>query len=69
VVTWAGWSHWHEAWSGGWRTETVWALPLWIPLIALPVGLGLTTLQFIADLLCLLTGRTPPFGVEAEDIE
>jgi len=45
VVTWAGWSHWHEAWSGGWRTETVWALPLWIPLIALPVGLGLTTLH------------------------
>jgi len=69
VVAWAGWQHWHEAWAGGWRTETVWALPLWIPLLSLPVGLALTTLQFVADVLCLLTGRLPPFGIEAEDVE
>ncbi|HCU53292.1 MAG TPA: TRAP transporter permease DctQ [Gammaproteobacteria bacterium] len=69
VVTWAGWQHWHEAWAGGWRTETVWALPLWIPLLSLPIGMGLLSLQFIADFLCLVTGREPPFGVEPEDEE
>lgn len=69
VVAWAGWKHWHEAWAGGWRTETVWALPLWIPLLSLPIGMALLTLQFIADFLCLVTGREPPFGVEPEDEE
>jgi len=69
IVAWAGWQHWHEAWAGGWRTETVWALPLWIPLLSLPIGLALTTLQFVADVLCLITCRTAPFGVEAEDVE
>ena len=69
AVTWAGWRHWHEAWAGGWRTETVWALPLWIPLLALPVGMGLVALQYVADLLCLLTGREVPFGVNPEDEE
>jgi TRAP-type C4-dicarboxylate transport system permease small subunit len=69
TVTWAGWHHWYEAWAGGWRTETVWALPLWIPLLALPVGMGLVALQYVADLLCLLTGREVPFGVDPEDEE
>ena len=69
VVAWAGWQHWHEAWAGGWRTETVWALPLWIPLLSLPIGMALLSLQFIADFLCLVTGRVPPFGVEPEDEE
>jgi len=66
VVTWAGWHHWHEAWAGGWRTETVWALPLWIPILPLPVGMGVLALQYVADLLALLTGREPPFGAEPE---
>ena len=29
----------------------------------MPIGLGILTLQFIADLLCLVTGRQPPFGI------
>lgn len=69
IVTWASWHHWHEAWAGGWRTDTVWALPLWIPILPLPVGMGVLALQYVADIVALLTGREPPFGVEPELIE
>ncbi|MDH3513868.1 MAG: TRAP transporter small permease [Gammaproteobacteria bacterium] len=69
VLAWAGGQYLHEAWAGGWRTETVWALPLWIPLLSLPIGMALLALQFIADIFCLVTGREPPFGAEAEDEE
>jgi len=40
--------------------------------LSMPVGLGLLTLQYVADTLCLVTGRTPPFGIKdqesAEDV-
>lgn len=54
---------WHEAWAGDWHSDTVTRTPLWIPYLALPLGMGLLTLQLGADLLCLLTGRTQPFGL------
>lgn len=50
VLAWSSWDYFHEAWSGGWTTETVWALPLWIPLLPLPVGFGLLCLQYVAEL-------------------
>ena len=63
---------WYEAWSKNWHSDTVWRAPLWIPYFSMPVGLGLLVLQYIADLLCLVTGRAPPFGIpetaSAEDI-
>jgi hypothetical protein len=38
----------------------------------MPVGLGLVILQYSVELLSLLTGRAPPFGISekqsAEDI-
>jgi TRAP-type C4-dicarboxylate transport system permease small subunit len=64
-----GGHYFYEAWAGGWRTETVWALPLWIPLLSLPLGMGMLSLQYVADILCLLTGREAPFGMDAEDAE
>jgi len=69
VIAWAGWLHWYEAWDGEWRTESVWAPPLWIPLISLPIGMALVALQYLADLLCLVTGREIPFGTDPEDVE
>jgi TRAP-type C4-dicarboxylate transport system permease small subunit len=69
TVAWYGWLYFHEALQQGWRTETVWALPLWIPLLPLPLGMGLLSLQFIADILCLITGREAPFGMDPEDAE
>lgn len=49
----SGWIYFHEALAGGWKTATVWALPLWIPLLPMPVGVGLLCLQYIAELIKL----------------
>ena len=55
---------WHEAWENNWRSESMWRARLWIPYAAMPVGLGVLTLQYIVDLISLLTGREPPFGIK-----
>ena len=47
----------------GWHSDTVWRARLWIPYLSMPVGLGLLVLQYVVELLCLVTGRTPPFGI------
>jgi len=65
ILAWESWNYFYEAWDNGWITETVWALPLWIPILPMPVGIGLLALQYLADILCLLTGREAPFGLEA----
>ncbi len=67
VLLWVGAIWWHDAWAGDWHAETVWAPALWIPYLALPVGLGLLALQYIADILALLTGREAPFGLPEAD--
>ena len=56
-----GYELWIEAWIKDWRTSTIWRAPLWVPYLALPLGLGLMALQAVADLLKLVTGREPPF--------
>jgi TRAP-type C4-dicarboxylate transport system permease small subunit len=60
--------YWYEAWSKNWHSDTVWRARLWIPYLAMPVGLGLLVLQYFAELICLLTGRTPPFGLGEDRI-
>ncbi len=69
VLAWAGWLYFHEALVKGWRTETVWALPLWIPTLPLPLGIGILALQYVVDIICLLTRRELPFGIELEGSE
>lgn len=59
----------HEAYVNGWRTETVWSLPLWIPLLPLPIGMALLSLQYVADILCLVSGREAPFGMDPKEAE
>jgi TRAP-type C4-dicarboxylate transport system permease small subunit len=58
VLAYSGWIYLHEAWEGGWRTDTVWALPLWIPLLPLPLGIGLLCLQYVAELIKLCQGKS-----------
>ncbi|MGH7032741.1 MAG: TRAP transporter small permease subunit [Stellaceae bacterium] len=55
---------WYEAWSHNWRSNTVWRERLWIPYAAMPAGLGLLALQYVVELICLVTGREPPFGLK-----
>lgn len=65
-------AYWYQSWILDWHSDTVWRSPLWIPYFAMPVGLGLLLLQYIADFLSVVTGRTPPFGIapkaDAEDV-
>ena len=56
-------AYWYDAFSEGWRSNTVWRARLWIPILSMPVGLGLLILQYLVDMLCLVTGRTSPFGL------
>ena len=55
--------YWYEAYSENWRSNTVWRARLWIPYLAMPAGLGLLVLQYVAELIALVTGREPPFGI------
>jgi len=55
--------YWYEVWSKNWHSDTVWRARLWIPYLAMPVGLGLLVLQYLAELMCLVSGRSPPFGL------
>ena len=50
LLAWSGWHYFYEALSRGWTTDTVWALPLWIPLLPLPLGVGIMCLQYIAEI-------------------
>jgi TRAP-type C4-dicarboxylate transport system permease small subunit len=60
ALGWSSWLYFHEALANGWTTATVWALPLWIPLLPLPLGMLLLTLQYIAELMKLRVGAEPP---------
>ena len=53
----ATWIQFHEAWAGNWKHSSVWAPPLWIPLLSLPVGFAVLCLQYIAQILVLLSGK------------
>jgi len=64
VLTWKGYELFHEALVNKWTTDTIWALPLWIPYLSLPLGIGLMSLQYVADILALISGDDLPFGME-----
>lgn len=64
LMTWASYGFWHEAWAAGWTSDSIWGPKLWKAYLAMPIGFFAISLQYIADLLCLLSGRQPPFGIE-----
>lgn len=57
---------WHEAWASNWVSDTMWRARLWIPYGAMPIGLGILSLQYLADIINLISGREPPFGMTAD---
>ena len=57
-------AYWYEAYSGRWLSKTIWRARLWIHYLSITIGLGLLILQYLAEVLCLVTGRTPPFGIQ-----
>jgi TRAP-type C4-dicarboxylate transport system permease small subunit len=56
VMFWYGYELFELAARRGWRTESVWGPPLWIPYLAMPLGFGLFILQLVADLVGELRG-------------
>lgn len=63
----AGWIQFHDAWAGDWKHSSVWAPPLWVPLLALPIGFGLLSLQYTAQILSLLTNQPQDTSDESEN--
>lgn len=64
IMLFYGYEHWHIAWKKGWTSDTIWAVRLWIPYLAIPIGFGLYLLQLIADLVAVILGIDKPFGLE-----
>jgi len=58
---------WHEVWETGQTTSSIWRARLWIPYLAVPVGLALLCLQFIAEMYLVLTRREAAFGIVPEE--
>jgi TRAP-type C4-dicarboxylate transport system permease small subunit len=56
-----------EAWDNRWVSDTMWRARLWIPYSTMPVGLGLLSLQYVVDVITLVTGREPPFGIKPSE--
>ena len=54
---------WLETWQTGQTTPSIWRARLWIPYLAVPVGLALLCLQFAAQIWLVWTRREPPFGM------
>jgi TRAP-type C4-dicarboxylate transport system permease small subunit len=69
VLWWLCTKFWYEAWSLNWRSDTVWRSRLWIPYLAMPVGLGLLVLQYVVEIVCVATGRAKPFAMGNEPYE
>ena len=64
LLTWLSFMFWHEAWTENWRSDSVWEPELWKAYLSMPVGFAAISLQYIADILCLLSGREMPFGLD-----
>jgi TRAP-type C4-dicarboxylate transport system permease small subunit len=47
--SWKSWTLLHEAWTEGYVSATAWAPPLWIPYLAMSVGMTLLTVQILVQ--------------------
>lgn len=62
IMTYHGYELFHTAWERNWRSESIWGVRLWIPYLALPVGLGIFVLQMFADLIAAWRCDTEVLG-------
>ncbi len=52
----ASYMFFHEAYVNEWRTSTVAEIILWVPLLPVPVGFALLSLQYVAELVRRIKG-------------
>jgi len=69
LVAWLGWELFLESWDNNWHSETIWEVRLWIPYLAMPIGFGILSLQYLVDIINLFLGRDPPFGIDESTYE
>ena len=69
LITWLGYEFWLEAWTNQWHSDSMWEVRLWIPYMAMPIGFGVLSLQYVADVFSLLLRHEMPFGISEEDLE
>jgi TRAP-type C4-dicarboxylate transport system permease small subunit len=67
IVLWNSFYWWQEAFDRNYLTSTMWRARLWIPYLSVPLGMGLLSLQYVADIWALLSGLEMPFGLKPED--
>ncbi len=58
---------WYESWQKGETTSSIWRARLWIPHLAVPVGLALLCLQLIAEAYLVASHRQLPFGLPPDE--
>lgn len=58
---------WWEVWVSGQTTPSIWRARLWIPYLAVPVGLALLCLQIVGEIWLVATRRQPPFGLAPDE--
>lgn len=54
LLAYSAWFFFEEAWTNAWRSETVWSVPLWIPVAPMFFGTAMLALQYVAELIRLL---------------
>ena len=69
LVAWVGWELFYEAWDNQWYSDTVWEVRLWIPYLAMPIGFGILSLQYLVDIINVVLGRDVPFGIDESKYE
>ncbi|MDI6755047.1 MAG: TRAP transporter small permease [Thermodesulfobacteriota bacterium] len=47
LIAWKGWEMWWEAFSKGWKSESLWGPPLAFPYFFLPLGMTLLSFQYL----------------------
>jgi TRAP-type C4-dicarboxylate transport system permease small subunit len=51
LLAYSGWYYFLDAYTHGWTSDTIWAVHMWIPVSALPIGLTVLALQYVAEIL------------------
>jgi len=58
---------WYDAWSSNQTTASMWRASLWVPYLAVPVGLAQLCLQYLTEMWLVLARSEHPFGLSPED--
>lgn len=67
LFLWASIPWWYETWSLNQTTSSMWRARLWIPYLAVPVGLALLCLQLLVELALVLARRANPFNLRPDE--